>query len=335
MRRRRVLASLAAVVLAGCGKQRRQRHRLRVGLIPRFTLAPLYLADELGFFREAGLEVEFRQVQGTVQMLPPLVGGGLEVSFNMASAGLVNAVLKGARLRIVASREVAVPGCGTGGAIFAHRRAFPQGLRDLRQLKGKRVAIGEPAGLTAFFLDQILGSAGMSTHDVEVVAMRRQEAAAALIGGKLDAISAADFDKDLDLVSADVIRSVTLADVLPNCQYSFVLFGPALLDGDPEIGTRFLEAYLRGVREFRSGTTPRALESLALASHTSPAQARAACRDFVTADGRVDLSSIQRFVDWAAKRGFTPQAVDASQLIETRFIEAALHRLARRTGSQR
>lgn len=75
MRRRRFLPSLVGVAVAGCGRKGRQPRKLRVGLIPRLTLAPVYLADELGFFREAGLEVEFRQVAESVQMLVPLAGG--------------------------------------------------------------------------------------------------------------------------------------------------------------------------------------------------------------------------------------------------------------------
>lgn len=333
MRRRRFLPCLMGTALAGCGRKSRSPRKLRVGIFPRFTVAPVYLADELGFFREAGLEVGFRQVSEPIQVLPALAGGDLEASFSGFSPGFFNAVLKGARLRIVASRDVAVPGCSTGGAIFGNRRAFPQGLRDLHSLRGKRVAIPGPTTLPAFYLDQLLESAGMSAGDVAVVSIRYPEAAAALIAGKIDALAAAMLDKDLDLVSANVVRSVTLAEVLPNYQHSFVFFGSALLDGDPEVGANFLWAYLRGVREYRAGKTPRALEQLALAAHTSPAAARAACRENISPDGLVDRASVQRFLDWAVKKGFVSSAVNASQFIDTRFVEEALRRLNRRSGS--
>jgi NitT/TauT family transport system substrate-binding protein len=335
MQRRRLLPLLSAAALAGCARRVGRPPKLRVAHVPRFTMAPLYLADELGFFREAGLDVELLQVTDHVEMLPPLAAGRLDASFNVLIPAFINAVLNRARLKIVASRDVAVTGCSTGGALFGSRRAFPKGLRDLRALKGKRVAIATQTGVTAFFLDQILASAGMRPDDVNVVVMRVPEAAAALTAGRIDALSAANVDVFLDQVSAKVVRSVTLAEILPNYQYSFVIFGATLLDGDPEVGIRFLEAYLRGVREFRSGRTPRALETLAQAARADPAAFRAACRDVISADGRVDPSSVQRFVDWAVKRGFTPKEVDASQLIETRFVEEAVRRLARRTGSQR
>jgi NitT/TauT family transport system substrate-binding protein len=293
----------------------------------------MYLAEELGFFRQAGLQVEFHPVPESVQMLPLLAGGRIEVGCNVPTPGFINAVLKGARLRLVASRDIASPACGGGGTLFASRKTFPHGLRDLRLLKGKRVAIVSRASITAFILGTLLASAGLTMDDVQLVTMRVPEAFAALMAGKIDAIPAVNLDKDLDYVSTSVVRSISLSEVLPNFQHSFVIFGHALLDGDPEIGTAFLWAYLRGVQEFRAGKSPRALVELARAAHSDPAAARAACRENISADGRIDRASVQRFVDWAAKERLVPQAPDAARLIETRFVEEACRRLGQPVAS--
>jgi len=331
MRRRQLLPCLAAAVLAGCRNRTRSPRRLRVGLVPRFTLAPLYLADELGFFREAGLEVEFHPSPQSAHTLPLLASGQVQVGMVSPTPGFINAALKGARIKVVAARDIAAPGCQGGGAIFGNRQAFPQGLRDLRLLKGKRVAIATQAGVGAFLLDQALEFGGLTTRDVTLVTLRVPEATAAVSAGRIDAVAAVDLEKDLDYVSRNIIRSVTFSELLPNYQYSFVMFGAALLEGDPEIGTAFLSAYLRGVQEYRAGKTPRALEELARAAHHDPAATRAGCREGTSRDGRLDRASIQRFVDWAAKKGFIPRAVDASQLIDARFVEEANRRLERRT----
>ncbi len=326
MRRRQLLPCLGAAALTGCARKTHPR-KLRVALLPRFTLAPLYLADELGFFREAGLEVEFHPDPDPAQLLTLLASGQVQVGMQPPAPGFINAALKGARMRLVAARDVAVPGCVAGGTIYGNRKAFPRGLRDLRVLKGKRVAILTQTGLLAFFLDQFLASAGMTRADVIPVTMRQPEAAAAVAAGKLEAVVTGNLDRSLDSVSADIVRSITLGDILPNHQHTFVMFGAALLEGDPERGVSFLWAYLRGVREYRSGKTPRALAELAHASDHDLAAASAACRESISADGRLDRVSIQRFVDWAAHNGYIARAVDASQLIDTRFVEEANRRL--------
>jgi NitT/TauT family transport system substrate-binding protein len=299
--------------------------------MPRFTLAPMYLAEELGFFRETGLEVDFHPSSGSVEMIPLLASGQVQVSMSSPTPAFINAALKGARVKIVAARDIAAPACQGGGAIFGSRKAFPNGLRDLRSLKGKRVAIASQAGIPALLLDEMLEFGGLTTRDVTVLTMRAPEAAAALSAGKIDAVSAVDLEKDLDYLLPNIIRSATLSELLPNYQYSFVIFGATLLEGDPEIGTAFLSAYLRGVQEYRAGKTPRALEELARAAHHDPAAARTACRESISRDGRPDRASIQRFVNWAVRKGFIPRAVDASELIDTRFVEEANRRLERRT----
>lgn len=329
MLRRDWLAGLAAAALTGCARKTRWPARLRVALTPRFTVAPLYLAEELGFFGEAGLAVEFLPCPGSIQVLPLVAGRRVEVGTMSATPAFINAALKGARIKIVAARDIAAPACQSGGAIFGNRKSFPQGLHDLRSLKGKRVAVGSLAGVSAMLLDQMLEVGGLAARDVTVVVLRVPEATAAVFAGKIDAMAAVDIDKDPDYVSPNIVRGVTLSQLLPNYQYSFMLFGETLLEGDPETGTGFLWAYLRGVREFRAGKTPRAFDELARAAHHDPAAARAACREGTSRDGRPDRASIQRFVDWAAKRGFIPRAVDASELIDTRFVEEANRRLER------
>ena len=331
MRRRGFLPCLAGAAVAGCGRKGRQSHRLRVAFIPRFTLAPIYLAAELGSFRQAGLEVEFIHIHQSALMPTLLAGGQIQVAMSSPTPAFINAVLKGARMRIVAARDTTTPGCANSGAIFGNRRAFPSGLRDLRALKGKRVAIHNQTGLVAFSLDQLLASAGMTRNDINPVIMGVAEAAAAVAAGKLDAVAAAELDKNLDLVSAEIVRSITLEEVLPNHQFTFVIFGADLLEGNPEAGIGFLWAYLHGVREYRAGKTPRALEELARAARHDLAAVRAACRESISREGRPDRASIQRFVDWAAGKGYLLRTVNASELIDTRFVEEANRRLEQHT----
>jgi NitT/TauT family transport system substrate-binding protein len=330
MDRRRFFYWLAGA-FSGCRRQPSDLRRVRVALRPHFAQAPVYLADELGFFRECSLRVEIARFPQPMQMLPLLARGGIDVGFLAPVPGVINAITKGARIRLVATREIATPGCTSGGTIFASAKTFPRGLKDLKLLKGKRVATLGRAELTEFFLDMILDSAGMTLDDVELLTMRLSDGAAALAGGKIDALVAASFDTDLDFVSRNVVRSITSADILPNFQYTYMIFGRRLL-GDTETGVRFLWAYLRGVREYQSGKTPQVFNELARAGHADATAARAACRNGLSRDGKIDRSSVQRLIDWAAKKGYIPNTVEASQLLDRRFVEEANRRLHRGWG---
>jgi len=325
-----------AALLAGCRSRPSPFGKVRVFVSPRFTVAPIYLADELGLFRSQGLELDILEGPESAQSLPLLVSGKLDVSLAPVTPALFNAIAKGARVRVVACREALVPGCVVGGAVYGRRSVFPQGLEDLRKLRGKHVAVTGPASLTAFWLDTLLESAGMSVNDVRVLYLRLAESAAALAGGKIDAAVFGPLDKNSDYAAADIVKSRSAAEMLPGFQYTFVLYGKSLLDEDPSSGTAFLDAFLGGVEAFLSGRTPRAFDRLAQALRADPAAARGACRDQFSTSGAVDPSSIQRLLDWATRRGFLSVPLKASEVIEPRFFqEVARRRAAGASGARK
>jgi NitT/TauT family transport system substrate-binding protein len=336
MYRRRFLPLLGGLLgaSAGCKPHGRPR-KLRVSLIPRYMLGPLYLADELGYFREAGLQLDIQRMPESAQSMPLLAGGQLDVCFLGISPAFINAVLRGGRLRVVAAREVVTPNCGVPGRVYGSRAAFPNGFGDLHQLKGKRVAVTGRTTHIAFILDVLLESVGMSPNDVTVVYLRRNEALAALVGGKIDAMAFGELDAEPESASVKLVPGPSVEELLRGLQTTFVMFGRDLMDGDAETGIGFLWAYLRGVEQFRAGKTTRALDELALAEHVDPAKAGTICRDRISADGLVAPASVQRFVDWSVKKGFVEQSMDASRLIETRFVEEALRRLGQGRAKSR
>ena len=322
-----LLGGLAGT-LAGC-RRRRQPQELLVSVFPGMMVSPVYLADELGYFREAGMQVDIRQIRESAQAIPLLADGQLDATFLSITPAFINAVYRGARVRVVAAREVMTLNCGAPGRVYGSRKAFPKGLEDLHQLKGKRVAVYGTTTHVAFILDVLLESAGMSTGDVTVVNLRRSEAFAALVGGTLDAMVFSDYEAEPESISGALVRGPSAEKLLQGLQTTFVIFGRKLLDGDQAVGIGFLWAYLRGVEAFRAGKIPRVFDELAQGGGLDPAKARSVCRDQLSTDGVVDRSSVQRLVDWSVKKGFVGQPVDASRLIETRFVEGALGRLGR------
>jgi ABC-type nitrate/sulfonate/bicarbonate transport system substrate-binding protein len=253
-----------------------------------------------------------------------LAGGKMDVLFGPASTAFLNAVLKGLPLRIVAGREVASPTCGYVGAIYGMRRTFPRGLADLAQLRGKRVATGPAVGLAQFALDAHLARAGLSTQDVTMVSLDFSQSVAALLGGGVDAVVGADdFDRDLTSLASSIVHTVGLAQLYPNFQYAYIIFGQTLLAADPERGARFLSAYLRGAREFARGRTPRFMEEFARANRLDLTQARTVCRNSFAPDGAIDLNSLRLFADWAARRKHIPRRVEVSELVDDRFLRRA------------
>jgi ABC-type nitrate/sulfonate/bicarbonate transport system substrate-binding protein len=327
MNRRQLLALCGLSSLAGCGR-RNQPGAIRVSAGPYLYLSPLYLAIELGYFTEAGFAIDLHQLAHSAQSVPLLAGGALDVAFSAPNPAHLNAVGRGARIRFVAAQDYTTPACPGMGQLLVRRSAYPQRLPGLRDLRGRRVAIVNKAGLSEFSLDQVLGQAGMSSADVETAVLGPPEGIAALLSGEVDAVVTPDhYGKNPATVSPDLVSIAGLTDVLPGFAYSYVTFGKRMLDGDLDTGARFLWALLRAIVEYRKGRTPQFLEEFARSNGVDPTDARQLCRDTASPTGEFRLQTLQTFIDWSQRKGYCTEAVSAEDLIDPRYLAAA-HELA-------
>jgi NitT/TauT family transport system substrate-binding protein len=320
---RRHFLTLAAAGLYGSGCRRRPASTaIRVSAQPYYSMSGLYLAKELGYFENLGLKVEIEKISSSTQAILLAAGGEQDVVFSAASASLVNAIAKGSRLRIVAGREIAAPGCSDNSVFYGRRAAFPSGLNDVRLLKGKRVGADTSVSIGAFSLDTILASGGLKKEDLQILQLRRSELIVALLDERLDAIMASDIALRFQGLRDRIVQGIGLADVAPNHQFSFVIFGSRLLDASLDVGTRFLSAYLHGATDYVAGKTPRFHEELSISNGIDPAAARRDCRNSFVTDGRIDLPSLERFIGWAVAKGLCPIPIRAEQLVDLRYLKA-------------
>lgn len=329
MLRRTLLKSLPGAALATTAARAAAPVRLRVSVGPYINMCPFYWGYESGYFAGAGFDIQVVQSIGSTQAIPLAAGGRLDVCFLAQSPPLLNAVARGARIRIVAGRDVASATCRPIGAVYARRRAYPNGLRDLRVLRGKKVAVsGNLGGATHFALDLLLERAGIRTSDVETVGLGTGEGLAALRSGAVEAYvaSATDYTQVMDTLQ--LAPGPSLGDVLPGFQYSHILFGSALLDGDVGVGARFLAVWLRSAREFAAGSSPKFMDEFAKANDLDPKAVRGGCRGGLLLDGAIRTKDLQFYIDWAARKGFCPAGLKAATCVDGRFL-AAVERSAR------
>ncbi|HLG95228.1 MAG TPA: ABC transporter substrate-binding protein [Bryobacteraceae bacterium] len=321
-RRQLVRAAAGMVLPAGIGCRRARTGELTVAFTPRITAAGLYLAEEQGFFRQAGLKVRRVTQRRSDYLVPLLVDGKIDVGFVQVTPTLLNAVAAGARIRLVAGRDVASRSCGSIGTLYGMRKNFPNGFGDLRVLKGRRVAVSRTTNLEGFCLDADLASAGLDMHDIQVVEMDQAQAVAALVEARIDATVCNFLESRPEGLSPEIVRGPGMADLFSGMQYNFVAFGPSLLDGDPSPGVAFLTAFYRGVRAFASGHYSTALlDILKNDLGMDPQLALQSCRSGSVLDGSIDRPSIQRVMDWAVRKGFCSKPLAISSIVDTRFVD--------------
>jgi NitT/TauT family transport system substrate-binding protein len=323
------LAGLAAVAgLAGCDDRGRaapapDATRIDVGARPYLSNAPLYIAAEEGFFADEGLDVRLRGVPRTsTAYLTTVENGDLDVLATPPSFGLFNLVARGGRLRMVAGKGHLPPGQCSPVAIVARRDAFSDDqIGHATALRGRIIDV-DLAHAGGFYAAMLLRDAGLSLADIDPRNLPAPARLEAMDAGALDAVVTAEpwltrlYDRGHRLFAP-------ANAVIPDFQWGVLVFSRRLLEEDRDAGRRFLASYLRGVRQYGQGRTPRNLEILERRTGLDRATLERVCWPPVRPGGVIDTTGLRAFQEWALDRGMIDRLVPADEYLDLSLLPKA------------
>ena len=184
MTRKEFLATLAGVGLSA-SRGLRSVHAAEITAVtvmtaevPQGLHAPIYLAMQKGWFRDAGISVSVKDGRGSANTVN-LVGAG-QIDFGYANLGaMAIAAAKGVPVKAVAS----LVRLNTSGLIMLKEK--PQ-LRTQADVRGKEI-IYNTASIELQVLSGWLGLAGMTTKDVKLIGLDGATKIPSVVAGKGDA----------------------------------------------------------------------------------------------------------------------------------------------------
>jgi NitT/TauT family transport system substrate-binding protein len=286
------------------------------------SFAPFFIAQEEGYFADEGLEVEFVPFKRSSEAIVPLVQGELDVLAGTISFGLLNAMNRGSNIQFVADRGyVDVDSCLNGG-ILARRSLLESGQLDgPEQIEGLRVAVN-PAAARGYFVDLVLEQAGLTYDDIEVVDVSNPALIEAMANGSIDLAVTSEpwVTRLIDEGGAEIW--LPYGEIVPGFQLGYVAYGPSLLEENPEAGQRFMNAYLKAVRQYKEGKTERNVEILSKYTELDQEFLRQVCWQSF-ADGEINVESVLAFQDWALKNGYLDGLVPEEQFWNPSFVQEA------------
>lgn len=137
---------------------------------------PFYLASELGFYKEQGLDVEFVTVQGDMPTAPVIAG---EAQFGLYGPEMIlsfNSKGQGTKLLATASDR------------YPYSLVAKKGIKSVKDLKGATINAGDSGSSPRQFIKAVLTSAGLDPEkDVKFVNVPGSASISALENGQIDA----------------------------------------------------------------------------------------------------------------------------------------------------
>ncbi len=247
-----MLASL--LISSGCTHRgpARPLTRVRIAMpLSPITYLPVYLARELGFYREQGLEAEIEDVPGGSKALQAMFGGSADV----CACVYEQAIQISSEGRHVQSFLTILE---RPGLVLAVSPSLNQRITRMEDLRGVVVGVSTPGSASYLFLNYLLHRYRMRLQDVKVASIGLGAASiAAFTQGRVDAAvlagSAITMAKRrypsllllADTRSAEGVKQIYDLEVYPAHD---LLAQTEWLRKNPETARRLTSAVMRAMR---------------------------------------------------------------------------------------
>lgn len=207
-----------------------------IGITTWIGNTPLYIAQEKGFFKELGLNLDAKVFNTVAEAFPAFSTGKLDGVAPVTSEAVTLAA-KGIDYRIVLVMDTSV---GADGILARNSVA------SIKDFKGKRIAV-QQGGVGHFFLLQVLAEAGLSGDDITIVNTTPDAAAAAYQTGNVEiAYSYSPFLERAHAAQKDG-RITYDSSKMPTAIADVYVFSTKFIEANPKAVEAFVGGILKGL----------------------------------------------------------------------------------------
>lgn len=312
--------------------------KVKVGVIGTYNEVGLYVAQEKGYFKELGLDVEFVKFAGGAQQVQPLATGQIDYATPSPDPAMFNAVGRGIGLKIVSPLGIVDMGSRSAALVVRKDLTTSGRYKTLADLKGMKVGVGGTAGTTGQYLvENVLKKANLTAADITVTALGYGDVTAALTNKSLDASWLVEpfLGTARDLGVAEPVAWLEDAAAKGTIVQTLAI-GPNFLRDNAAAAKRFAVALLKGQREYyravqkNEGGKAEVVGILIKAGVAKDAGAfdRAGLTT-VSPNLEVDAKILTDQRDFFVRTGQVTGNVEVTTLVDATFTQYALSQLGR------
>jgi NitT/TauT family transport system substrate-binding protein len=325
------LLALTAALVSASEARCEGALKAKIGVLRLSSSAPVFIAQDKGYFREAGLDIELKFFDAAQPIAVATTSGDVDFGITAFTAGLYNLAGKGT-LKVIGGMSREKPGYPLIG-YFASNNAYAGGLKTLRDLAGKRVAVTQTGSSFHYSLGLLADKYGFKLSDVKVVPLQSlSNAAAALKGETVDAalLPASTARKLIDDGGAKLLGWV--GDETP-WQLGAV-FASIKTVTDKPLVTRLLAALARADREYHDVILAAVSEGKApinektrplleiIANYTNlPVEQVVGNCAYIDGDGKLDVGNVGNQISWLQQQGFVDKGFGVEDIIAKDYVK--------------
>jgi sulfonate transport system substrate-binding protein len=305
------------------------------------TQAPLFIAQEKGYFAQERLEVAFQFIGGGTVNLQALAIKQADIATGSPSPALWNAVAREIPIKVTAAISSLSPDPATGFT-SAMWLVLPTGtpgrgpIKTYADLKGRTIGVlGRGLG-AEIFVDAALQKGGLTLKDAELKEVRGADVYVAFTNGAVDAATEIEPFVTLGADKGLLVRWKNAAELTPGRVAAVMMFGPRLSDRTDDVGARFMTAWTRAARDYNDAFGPKHRDEdrvvKILTNYTDvkdPALYPRMTWHYVDPNCTTAADVLKLDLEWDVEHGYVQKKPDLGAAIDDRYCQAALKKLGR------
>jgi NitT/TauT family transport system substrate-binding protein len=329
----RIVAALAALVVFGTALAASAQEKVTIAALRFVSSAPIFIAMEKGYFKEQGLDVEFKFFDAAQPIAVAVAAGDADLGITGLTGGFYNLAGKGA-VKIIASQSREEPGYDFV-AYIASKKAFGAGFTDAGKFPGKTIGITQVGSTFHYMLGMLAEKRGFKLTDVTLKPLQSiANVTAALKGEQVDGVllpanNAYALEKD---GSGKIIGWVN--EETP-WQLGALFAGTRVIEQRRATVEKFIAAYVKACADYgdaflkRDASGKRVFGEKAdalipmIQKYVEPkpsADQVKASASYIDSKGRLLVKNIYDQVAWYQAQGMVARDVDAAKILDLSFV---------------
>jgi NitT/TauT family transport system substrate-binding protein len=307
---------------------------VKVGVLRLSSTAPFFIGMDKGFFEAEGIKVEPVWFKAAAPIAVAMASGDIDVGATGLTAALYNSIAQGMKITVVADKGREWPGYKLT-AIIVDTEQWKAGVRDLKDLKGKRVGITSIGSTFHYILGNLLEKRGMSLNDVKVVPLGSVASMRdTVITHQIE--SAFLVQPHVTAVEKNQTANVLLwaGDHLPY-QIAANFYGEKFMK-NRSVAVAFMKGYIRSCRYYydyalakKEGPQYQEVINLISKYTEEKPDAVALALPYMDRNGELYAEDIQKQLDWYERNGMVSKKMSSSEMVDLSFWKEAMGQLGK------
>lgn len=339
-----VVASLPAVMINPPVARAAGRKKLNLAEAPFISKGPNMIAFAKGYYKKMGLDCSFKWFFDGGLIVAPLLSGEADIGSLTPSAGIFNAIARGADLTMFLDGGTAMTRERSYGATLVSMKLWNEGIRtpaDLKKITHLPAHMSVKGSINMHTLDKTYMKGGVDPRKVRYeFGLSQPSAMKLMLKGGVNVTNLAYHFAWLLNVKKKAKTIAITHDVAPGSVISCSSFSRARMDDiGRETFVRFAMGYLEGVRLFNqaAGTKPPPEDIMAILTKFTLFKGERGRKmlkniqphwSWTKPDAKPHKEGISTMQDhWVDYRGYVKKKVDINKLVNHSIVHEAAIRL--------